>query len=459
MSILKKKSLAIIGGALAIVVATGSIASIYAKAAVKVNSFTIAKTDMQQVLELNGTVVSNDSDMFFADTNLKIDKIYFKVGDEVKKGDLLVTFDEDEINDQIALLNLDSTAKESGYNNAIQVSDRYSALYNEATRNLNVLNQQIKDTEDAIVNKQAEINKRSSDLANEGAKLQVSIIDWSDQPESDELANLKKLAQNNAYVQSYDAELLKLQEELGRLNTQLAGFKEYKSEMTSQKAASYTGILTEGGKAELEANKEAAELTITKEIEKLENAKNGIKAEFDGVISAVYTEEGSVVSTGTSIICVDSLEDVCVKCYANKYDIMNIAEGQMGNFKLLNKDYSGEVTRIEKIAGLNAAASTGVGVDITVNDPEDLILGLEVKAKIGTASVSDVVSVPKSAIVNEDDKNYVFISNADKKVVKTSVEIGIQNDDYAEIVSGVKEGDIVVWSDSKELSDGDDVRF
>lgn len=397
--------------------------------------------------------------MFFADTNLKIDKIYFKVGDEVKKGDLLVTFDEDEINDQIALLNLDSTAKESGYNNAIQVSDRYSALYNEATRNLNVLNQQIKDTEDAIVNKQAEINKRSSDLANEGAKLQVSIIDWSDQPESDELANLKKLAQNNAYVQSYDAELLKLQEELGRLNTQLAGFKEYKSEMTSQKAASYTGILTEGGKAELEANKEAAELTITKEIEKLENAKNGIKAEFDGVISAVYTEEGSVVSTGTSIICVDSLEDVCVKCYANKYDIMNIAEGQMGNFKLLNKDYSGEVTRIEKIAGLNAAASTGVGVDITVNDPEDLILGLEVKAKIGTASVSDVVSVPKSAIVNEDDKNYVFISNADKKVVKTSVEIGIQNDDYAEIVSGVKEGDIVVWSDSKELSDGDDVRF
>ncbi len=459
MSILKKKSLAIIGGALAIVVATGSIASIYAKAAVKVNSFTIAKTDMQQVLELNGTVVSNDSDMFFADTNLKIDRIYFKVGDEVKKGDLLVTFDEDEINDQIALLNLDSTAKESGYNNAIQVSDRYSALYNEATRNLNVLNQQIKDTEDAIVNKQAEINKRSSDLANEGAKLQVSIIDWSDQPESDELANLKKLAQNNAYVQSYDAELLKLQEELGRLNTQLAGFKEYKSEMTSQKAASYTGILTEGGKAELEANKEAAELTITKEIEKLENAKNGIKAEFDGVISAVYTEEGSVVSTGTSIICVDSLEDVCVKCYANKYDIMNIAEGQMGNFKLLNKDYSGEVTRIEKIAGLNAAASTGVGVDITVNDPEDLILGLEVKAKIGTASVSDVVSVPKSAIVNEDDKNYVFISNADKKVVKTSVEIGIQNDDYAEIVSGVKEGDIVVWSDSKELSDGDDVRF
>ena len=112
MSILKKKTIAILGGALAVVVATGSIVSIYAKAAVKVSSYTIAKSDMQQVLELNGTVVSNDSDMFFADTNLKVDKVYFKVGDEVKKGDLLVSFDEDEIGKQIALLNLDAEAKD-----------------------------------------------------------------------------------------------------------------------------------------------------------------------------------------------------------------------------------------------------------------------------------------------------------------------------------------------------------
>ena len=458
MSILKKKSLAIIGGALAIVVATGSIASIYAKAAVKVNSFTIAKTDMQQVLELNGTVVSNDSDMFFADTNLKIDKIYFKVGDEVKKGDLLVTFDEDEINDQIALLNLDSTAKESGYNNAIQVSDRYSALYNEATRNLNVLNQQIKDTEDAIVNKQAEINKRSSDLANEGAKLQVSIIDWSDQPESDELANLKKLAQNNAYVQSYDAELLKLQEELGRLNTQLAGFKEYKAEMTSQKASSYAGILTEGGKAELEANKAAADLTIEKEIGKLEEAKKGITADFNGVVSSIYVEEGSIVTPGMSLICVDSLEDVCVRCNANKYDIMSIEKGQSVNVKILNNDYEGEISRTDKMAGMDATAANGVGVDVKLNGANDVILGLDVKARVNTASVADVVSVPKDAVVTEDEESFVFVSK-DKKAIKTKVETGIKNDDYVEIVSGLNVGDVVVWSDSKELVNGDDVRY
>lgn len=456
MSILKKKTIAILGGALAVVVATGSIVSIYAKAAVKVSSYTIAKSDMQQVLELNGTVVSNDSDMFFADTNLKVDKVYFKVGDEVKKGDLLVSFNEEEIGKQIALLNLDAEAKEGSYQNALQVSDKYSALYSEATRNLNVLNQQIKDTEEAIINKQAEINKRCSDLAYDGAKIQVAIVDNS--ADADKSKEYQKQLYNNAYVQNYDSELVRLQEELGRLNTQLAGFKEYKAEMTSQKAASYTGVLTEGGKAELEATKASADLTIANEIEKLENAKNGIKAEFDGVISAVYAEEGSILTTGSPVICVDSLEDVIVRCNANKYDIMSIEKGQTVNVKILNADYSGEVTKTDKMAGMDATAANGVGVDVSLNDAKDVILGLDVKARVNTASVTEVVSVPKEAIITEDEKSYVFISK-DKKAIKTSVETGIKNDDYTEIISGLNEGDIVVWSDVKELSDGDEVRF
>ena len=458
MSVLKKKTFAIVGGALAVALITGGVATMYAKAAVKVNSYTISKTEMQQVVELNGNVASNNTEVFFAPTGLKVDKVYFKTGDVVKKGDLLVSFDEDEINNQIALLDLQAKENEGGYLNSIQTSEKYSALYAEAKRNLSVLDGQINEWQEKIINKQKEITNRSSELANEGAKLQVSIIDWSDKPDSDEYSNLQKLAQNNTYVQSYDEKLINLQEELTRLQTELAGFKEYKAEMTNQKASSYTGILTEGGKEQLEAGKEAKDLTIANEKEKYENAKDGITAEFDGVVSSVMVEEGSLVTPGMSLLSVDSLDDVCVKCNANKYDIINICEGQDASFTILNKNFNGEVTRIEKIAGLSSAA-TGVGVDIKIENPEDLILGLEIKAKVNTASLNDVVCVPKNAVVNEDDNYFVFISNNDKKAIKTSVEVGIQNDDYVEIVSGVKEGDIVVWSDTKDLSNGEDVRF
>ena len=457
MSVLKKKTIAIVGGALGVMVITGSVATMYAKAAVKVNTYTIAKTDMDQIIELNGSVASNDTDMFFAETNLKVDKVYFKVGDKVKKGDLLVSFDEEEINNQIALLDLQAKQNEGGYLNSIQVSDKYSALYSEAKRNLTVLDGQINEWQEKIIEKQKEINDRSSYLANEGAKLQVSIIDWSDRPDSDEYSNLQKLARNNAYVQTYDEELLRLQEELGRLQTELAGFKEYKAEMTSQKASSYTGILTEGGKEQLEAGRDATNLTIANETAKYEEAKNGIRAEFDGVISSIMVEEGSLVTAGTSIITVDSTEDVCIRCSANKYDIMNIEEGQKVNVSILNKDFTGEVTRKEMIAGSDAT-SAGVGVDVTLDDTDGIILGLDVKARVNTASLSEVISVPKEAVVSEDDGDYVFISK-DKKAIKTSVETGIKNDDQIEIVSGLKEGDVLVWCNEKELKNGEDVRY
>ena len=154
----------------------------------------------------------------------------------------------------------------------------------------------------------------------------------------------------------------------------------------------------------------------------------------------------------------DSLEDVIVRCNANKYDIMSIEKGQTVNVKILNADYSGEVTKTDKMAGMDATAANGVGVDISLNDVKDVILGLDVKARVNTASLTEVVSVPKEAIITEDEKSYVFISK-DKKAIKTSVETGIKNDDYTEIISGLNEGDIVVWSDVKELSDGDEVRF
>ena len=457
MSVLKKKTIAIVGGALGVMVITGSVATMYAKAAVKVNTYTIAKTDMDQIIELNGSVASNDTDMFFAETNLKVDKVYFKVGDKVKKGDLLVSFDEEEINNQIALLDLQAKQNEGGYLNSIQVSDKYSALYSEAKRNLTVLDGQINEWQEKIIEKQKEINDRSSYLANEGAKLQVSIIDWSDRPDSDEYSNLQKLARNNAYVQTYDEELLRLQEELGRLQTELAGFKEYKAEMTSQKAASYTGILTEGGKEQLEAGRDATNLTIANETAKYEEAKNGIRAEFDGVISSIMVEEGSLVTAGTSIITVDSIDDVCIRCSANKYDIMNIEEGQKVNVSILNKDFTGEVTRKEMIAGSDAT-SAGVGVDVTLDDTDGIILGLDDKARVNTASLSEVISVPKEAVVSEDDGDYVFISK-DKKAIKTSVETGIKNDDQIEIVSGLTEGDVLVWCNEKELKNGEDVRY
>ena len=130
-------------------------------------------------------------------------------------------------------------------------------------QSLAVLDQQITDTQAAITQTEKDLLERRVALADEGAKLQVSLIEWSDKPDSDEYENLQKLAQTNAYEQQYAGDIVQMQEELNRLNTQLAYCKEYKAEMTSQKAATVNGVMTKGGKEKLEAVKAANDLTNT----------------------------------------------------------------------------------------------------------------------------------------------------------------------------------------------------
>ena len=175
------------------------------------------------------------------------------------------------------------------------------------------------------------------------------------------------------------------------------------------------------------------------------------------MVTEINVSEGAVAMTGSSIIKIDSLDNVVVRCDANKYDIIGIEEGQDAKVKILNTEYTGSVKRVEKMLGSNNG-SVGVGVEISIDDAKDVILGYEVKAYINTASINDTLTVPRDAIVSEDDGDYVYVSK-DKKAVKTKVVTGVKNDDQAEIVSGINDGEVIVWSDAKELKDGEDVRY
>ena len=106
------------------------------------------------------------------------------------------------------MADLSSRTDQGTYDEALQTSGRTAGLYSEAKRNLAVLDQQITDTQAAITQTEKDLLERRAALADEGAKLQVSLIEWSDKPDSDEYENLQKLAQTNAYEQQYAGDIV-----------------------------------------------------------------------------------------------------------------------------------------------------------------------------------------------------------------------------------------------------------
>jgi len=455
----KNKKRSLITGAVIVSMLTIAGARLSAGAATSVNAHIVQKGNLRQTVELNGTLESERSKSSYADADVRVKTVSVKVGDTVKKGDLLISFDEEQIAYQIALAEYEMQASDGNYKNTIESGNRTQALYSEATYNLTILDQQIADMEAAVLDKENKLMERKAELAAEGAKLQVSILDKAGDPDKEkEYKNLQKLAQNNAYESEAGDDIVKMQEELNRLNADLAECRTYKAEMVSQKAATVTGRMTSGQKAQLEAMNAKTILTAEENIKSLTIAKEGIRAEFDGVVTALDVEEGMEVTCGMHLVTVASSEDIIVKCAANKYDITNISKGQIATTKVGAESYQGKVTRIEGITGIDTNNASNVGVEIRLDEPDDnLILGLDTKTTVNTASLENVISIPRDALVETGDGTYVFVS-VNKKAICKKIETGIKNDDMIEVTSGLQEGDVVVWNDETELKDGMDVK-
>lgn len=450
---LSKKKKIVAGGLAAVLVVT-CLEALNGHAAQSVDTALVTRGTLEQKVELNGFVETDNILKYYSQIDGKIGSINVKKGDFVKKGDVLMTYDEENLDYNIAMADLNAQSQLGSYNNSMQTSGRTAGLYSEANRNLSVLDQQITDTQAAVTQLQKDINSKKAALADEGAKLQVSLIDWADRPDSEEYENLSKLVQTNAYEQQYNSDLVAMQDELNRLNLQLNACKEYKAEMTSQKASTQMSLMTSGAKEQLEADKAANELASSDKHNRYENAKNGIVAEFDGVVTGIDAVKGSNVANGSLLLTLESSKDIVIRFSVSKYDIENIEEGQSATVKIKNKEYTGKVDRIDRMTSRDAGQTSNVGMEIKLDAPDDdIILGLEAKAVIDTVSIDNVLQIPKGAVYSDTNGEYVYVLR-DKKAVKVDVEVGAYNSEMIEIASGLNESDTVIIAGETEITEG-----
>lgn len=410
--------------------------------------------EIEQTINTSGTVTTQETKSYFSDVNVEIGEIPVAVGDAVKAGDLLVSYDADALAKEKELAQLELKSTEGSYQNSVQSNGEKLGDLKEANVNLEVLDQQIADTEAYITGLENKIAKKKSDLAHFGALLQISLLDWQDKPDSEEYLNLQKQVQLNNYEQQNNEEVKGWEDELKVYNDMLADYKEYRSEMKSQKNSAEAGKMNAGAKEELEAQNQTKEIKAAESLENIETAEGGITASFDGVVTEMNAVEGGVVAAGSQILKLESTENVMVKISVTKYDLDKIAVGQKAVVTIGSKEYEGEVAKINKMAEKNNSGAAVVGAEIKIINPDsDVILGVEAKVVISTAQETDTVIVPVSAV--NVDANGEFIYAVENNVlVKKPVVTGISSDTMIQIVEGIKEGDQIVTEVTTGLTEG-----
>ncbi|HQE67551.1 MAG TPA: efflux RND transporter periplasmic adaptor subunit, partial [Bacillota bacterium] len=107
--------------------------------------------------------------------------------------------------------------------------------------------------------------------------------------------------------------------------------------------------------------------------------------------------------------------------------------------------------KVVKIAPSAVAVTSSLGVNqkrvSVIIEPEEqsglLRPGYEVDVRIITKSKKDILKVPLSSIFDYKGKDHVF-AVVEGKAVLRAVKKGIQDEDFVEILEGLKEGELVL---------------
>ena len=182
--------------------------------------------------------------------------------------------------------------------------------------------------------------------------------------------------------------------------------------------------------AAAEANVQALQNTIN---------QSKIIAPFDGTVTEVSAVGGELVSSGTQAIRIDNLDNLMVDVYVSEVDINSIEVGQpviLTFDALANQEYSGFVESISS-AGSDESGVVEFRVGVKVEDADEAVRpGFTSVVGIITSEVENALLVPTQAILTQGGVPAVKRVNADGSTTAVPVELGATSEVYTQVISG-----------------------
>ena len=213
-------------------------------------------------------------------------------------------------------------------------------------------------------------------------------------------------------------------------------------------------------------------------------------------VSGIVTEKNAKVGDNVGITNLDNPMMVIVDMNSLKFtfqvDEYKVWDMEAGQDVIVNADslpdetFAGKITNVSSEGYKNDDDQTVFDVEVTVEEPGHLKSGMNVSAKVIMRSATNVMYLPKNALIEPDGKHALVLVKEDTvsdtsssetlspsevpkdatdeqlsftavKVPKgcklVTVSYGISDDTNVEITSGIKVGDIVVYDPKNDVPD------
>lgn len=209
--------------------------------------------------------------------------------------------------------------------------------------------------------------------------------------------------------------------------------------------------------ANLESDLKISENTLEKARSRLQTvedrlAKTRIVAPADGTVLDMKIIEGQVVvaaasvNSGTVLMIFADLSRLLIESHVNQVDAPRLSVGQKVEVNMTDSNEKPIHATIEFIAPMASVKNNIKGFEVqAVVDVSDERLkpGMSVSMNVPVARASRVVSVPVTAVFQENKHNVVYVRKG-ALTEKRSVVIGLSDMSFAEVKSGVDEGEQIL---------------
>ncbi|MBN2547158.1 MAG: efflux RND transporter periplasmic adaptor subunit [Spirochaetes bacterium] len=179
-------------------------------------------------------------------------------------------------------------------------------------------------------------------------------------------------------------------------------------------------------------------------------ALSPVKSTISGTVTSLPVKRGATVTLQTAVAKVGRINDLEIITHiAEKF----ISKIKLGLTAIIKSDSAPDKTYFASVSEMSPVVDpTTRMMEIKLRftgKHDELRPGIFVEIKIITENKNNIVKIPTECIVNKFGVNYVFVinktNNNETTVTQQEVKIGIDIDNKAEIVSGLKGDEEIVY--------------
>jgi len=375
---------------------------------VSVQTTPARRASISQVISAEAVVYPLEQATIAPKISSTIRKFYVQRGARVKKGQFLAELENSDL----------SAAAESSKGDLEQAEANYATTVGAS------LPQQVQKAElDAVAAKsnfaaQQKVYESRKELFQQGAIPRKDM-------DSAEVAFLQARSQNE------------------QAQKQVADLQRVGKEQTLRSA--------QGSRLSAEGRKRAAEALLS---------YSRITSPIDGVVTDRPLFEGDFAAANQPLLTVMNTSRLIAKSHIPQSEAALLKVGNPAELKIpgLDEPIKGRVSLVSPALD---PGSTTIEVWVEASKPDPALKpGMSVEVLMTAKMVKDALVVPTPAIYkNSEGADYILLAGADSHAHLKTVQVGVRNADYAQIVSGVIAGDPVISSGGYALPDNTQIKL